>query len=157
MHFPLVRNPIYSQVWSILIKFNPIGTSTTSSQSSNWSEGCPASIKLNNQPILSEPTDAVVINAGKFTNDKFLLSRYDQLGSEPDKLGRNSPENSREGVEENRTRILYAFDQTAFNEENPVQNNFEIRKSNSKPFQTWKIQFKNYANPIRKLRNPIQK
>ena len=102
-----------------MIQFNPIGTSTTSSQSSNWSQGCPASIKLNNQPILSEPTDAVVINAGKFTNDKFLLSRYDQLGSEPDKLGPNS----REGVEENRTRILYAFDQSAFNEKNLIQNN----------------------------------
>ena len=69
--------------------------------------------------ILSEPTDAVVINAGKFTNDKFLLSRYDQLGSEPDKLGPNS----REGVEENQTKILYAFDQSAFHEKNPVQNN----------------------------------
>ena len=116
-----------------MIQFYPIGTSTTSSQSSNWSQGCPASIKLNNQPILTEPTDAVVINAGKFTNDKFLLSRYDQLGSEPDKLGpnqaplyylgRNSPGNSRERVEENRTRILYAFDQSAFNEKNLVQNN----------------------------------
>jgi len=113
--------------------FGLTGTSTTSSQSSNWSQGCPASIKLNNKPILSEPTDAVVINAGKFTNDKFLLSRYDQLGSEPDKLGpnqaplyylgRNSPGNSREGVEKNRTRILYAFDQSAFNEKNPVQTN----------------------------------
>ena len=67
----------------------------------------------------------MVINAGKFTHDKFLLSRYDQLGSEPDKLGlgRNSPVNSREGVEKNRTRILYAFDQSAFNEKNLVQNN----------------------------------
>jgi hypothetical protein len=117
VHFSLVRNLSYSS----LIQFNPIGTSTKSSQSSNWSQGCPASIKLNNQPILSEPTDAVVINAGKFKNDKFLLSRYDL--SEPDKLGRNSPGNSREGVEENRTKILYAFDQSAFNEENPVQNN----------------------------------
>ena len=82
---------------------NLTGTSTTSSQSSNWSTGCPTSIKLNSKPIISEPTDAVVISSGKFKNDKFLLS-------EPDKFGRNS----RENVEENRTRILYAFDQTAF-------------------------------------------
>ena len=82
---------------------NLTGTSTTSSQSSNWSTGCPTSIKLNSKPIISEPTDAVVISSGKFKNDKFLLS-------EPDKFGRNS----RENVEENRTRILYTFDQTAF-------------------------------------------
>ena len=88
--------------------FGLTGSSTSRSNSLNWSTGCPTSIKLNNNPItLSEPSDAVVIsNAGKFTNDKFLLS-------EPDKLGRNSQPSTN-----NRTRILYTFDQSAFDREN---------------------------------------
>lgn len=74
------------------------GSATTSSQSSSWSTGCPSNANVNSQAT-EEPDDAVVVNGNRY----FEL----QLGETDKSL---------------KSRILYTFDQSAFDEPrvNPV-------------------------------------
>ena len=110
-----------------------LGTSTSASQSQQWSTGCPGSLKLNNlQTPQQEPTDVVVINSGFRQLPKDSTKKMWQ-GTLPHK----------------NTKILYAFDQSAFEKPAGIRpfSYFPYRQNRWSPYLTANtVPFSSYYN-----------